>query len=248
MTKPLDGKCAIVTGASRGIGRAVCARLAAMGAGVTGVDIALDDMEQTAAEVQAAGARFMALQANVCDSDALQDAVKRVVEAFGSADVMVNNAGITRDGLLIRMSEEDWQAVLNVNLTGVFNGTKAVARQMMKQREGRIINVASVVGIIGNAGQANYSASKAGVIGLTKTTAREFAGRNINVNAVAPGFIETAMTDKLSDDAREALSEQIPLGRMGTPQDVAAVAGFLAGPDSAYMTGQVLRVDGGMVM
>jgi len=246
--KPLEGKTAVVTGAARGIGRAISVKLAEAGANVAGLDIAVDTMAETAELVEAQGVQFLGLEANVTKFEDLQGAFAAVIERFGSLDILVNNAGITRDNLLIRMDEADWQAVLDINLTGVFNGIKAAARQMMKQRSGRIINIASIVGMIGNAGQANYSASKAGVIGLTKTAAREFATRNINVNAVAPGFIVTAMTDKLSDQAKEALHAQIPVGRLGTPEDVAGAVLFLAGPDSAYVTGQVLRVDGGMVM
>jgi 3-oxoacyl-[acyl-carrier protein] reductase len=246
--KPLEGKTAVVTGAARGIGRAISVKLAEAGANVAGLDIALDMLKETAELVEVRGMEFLPLEANVTKLGDLQAAFAATVERFGSLDVLVNNAGITRDNLLIRMDEADWQAVLDINLGGVFNGIKAAARQMMKQRSGRVINIASIVGMIGNAGQANYSASKAGVIGLTKTAAREFASRNINVNAVAPGFIVTAMTDKLSDEAREALHARIPLGRLGTPEDVADAVLFLAGPDSAYVTGQVLRVDGGMVM
>ncbi len=205
-------------------------------------------MAETAELVKAQGVEFLALEGNVTKVEDLQGAFAKAVEQFGSLDILVNNAGITRDGLLIRMDEADWNAVLSINLTGVFNGIKAAARQMMKQRGGRIINIASVVGIIGNAGQANYSASKAGVIGLTKTAAREFASRGVHVNAVAPGFIVTAMTDKLSDEAKEKLHAQIPLGRLGTPEDVADAVLFLAGPLSGYITGQVVKVDGGMVM
>jgi len=246
--KPLEGKTAVVTGAARGIGRAICVKLAEAGANVAGIDIALDTMSETADLVKARGAEFLALEGNVTRIEDLQGAFAKAVEQFGSLDILVNNAGITRDGLLIRMDEADWNAVLSINLTGVFNGIKAAARQMMKQRSGRIINIASVVGIIGNAGQANYSASKAGVIGLTKTAAREFASRAINVNAVAPGFIVTAMTDKLSDEAKAALHAQIPLGRLGSAEDVADAVLFLAGPLSGYVTGQVIKVDGGMVM
>ena len=248
MMKPLEGKTAVVTGAARGIGRAICVQLAEAGANVAGLDIALQTIEETGALVRAHGVQFLGLEADVSKIESLQAAFGTVVEKFGSLDVLVNNAGITRDALLIRMEEKDWRLVLDINLTGVFNGIKAASRQMMKQRSGRIINIASVVGMIGNAGQANYSASKAGVIALTKTAAREFASRNINVNAVAPGFIVTAMTDKLSDEAKEKLAAPIPVGRLGTPEDVAGVVLFLAGPQSVYVTGQVIRVDGGMVM
>jgi len=244
----LDGKAALVTGASRGIGRAICRRLAEAGADVAGLDIDLGLMDETAALCGEEGAKFLALEADVRDFRQVREAVKKVVAEFDSLDVLVNNAGITRDNLLIRMDEADWDAVLDINLKGVFNGIKAAARPMMKQRSGTIVNIASVVGVIGNAGQANYSASKGGVIALTKTAARELAPRGVRVNAVAPGFIQTAMTDKLSEDARAHLIGQIPLGRLGRPQDVAAAVLFLVGPDSSYITGQVVRIDGGMVM
>ena len=246
--KNLEGKTALVTGASRGIGRAICVRLAQEGANVVGVDIDLDVMDETAEKVRAEGVEFLAVQGNVVHLEEMKDAVSQAMDEFGSLDVMVNNAGITRDNLLIRMKEADWDAVIDINLKGVFNCIQAAARPMMKQRAGRIINIASVVGIIGNAGQANYSASKGGVIALTKTSARELAARGVAVNAVAPGFIETPMTEKLSDEAREASLEQIPFRRYGKAEDVAAVVSFLAGPDASYMTGQVLCVDGGMVM
>jgi len=246
--KTLDGKTALVTGASRGIGRAICAALARAGANVAGVDIDLTAMDDTAALCREAGVEFLALQADVAQSDDVQSAVAQTIERFGTLDVLVNNAGVTRDNLLIRMDDADWDLVLSINLKGVFNGIKAAARPMMKQRAGCIVNVASIVGMIGNAGQANYSASKAGVIGLTKTAARELAKRGVTVNAVAPGFIQTAMTDKLSDEARAELAGQIPLKRLGQPEDVAETVLFLAEPRSAYITGQVIRVDGGMVM
>jgi 3-oxoacyl-[acyl-carrier protein] reductase len=246
--KPLEGKTALVTGASRGIGQAICAKLAGAGANVAGVDIEGASQEETASLVKSHGVEYLALVADVSSLGQVQQAVNQAHDEFGSVDVMVNNAGITRDNLLVRMSDEDWQAVLSVNLTGVFNGIKAVARKMTKQRSGRIINIASVVGMIGNAGQANYSASKAGVIALTKTAAREFARRSVTVNAVAPGFIRTTMTDRLSDEAREESLRQIPLGRYGEAEDVANAVLFLAGPQSGYVTGQVIRVDGGMVM
>ncbi len=246
--KALEGKTAIVTGASRGIGRAISLRLAAQGANVAGLDVVMDALKETGELVRAEGVEFLALEADVSQFDALGDAVAEVTEAFESVDVLVNNAGITRDGLLIRMGDEDWDKVLAINLKGVFNGIKAVARTMSRQRSGRIVNIASVVGLVGNAGQANYSASKAGVIGLTKTAARELASRDVTVNAVAPGFIETPMTDKLSEAAREASLAQIPLGRFGQAEDVAGAVLFLSGPDAGYITGQVIVVDGGMAM
>lgn len=244
----LEDKAAMVTGASRGIGRAICLKLAEAGANIAGVDIDEDTLAETGEKVQDLGVKFVPVQADVSDLDQMKDAVSTVTDGLGSLDVLVNNAGITRDGLLLRMKPDDWQSVLSINLTGVFNGLKAATRTMMRQRSGSIVNIASVVGIIGNAGQCNYAASKAGVIGLTKSAAREMASRNIRVNAVAPGYIVTRMTEELGDDAREALMQQIPLDRLGRPEDVAKAVAFLASEDSSYMTGQVIRVDGGMVM
>ena len=245
----LDGKCALVTGASRGIGRAVALKLASEGAKVAlnfaGNEAAANEVRQ---EIEAMGGQAILVKADVADEAAVQDMVQKTADAFGRIDILVNNAGITRDGLLARMKEEDWDAVLSTNLKGVFLTTKAVAKLMMKQRAGRIVNMASVVGVSGNAGQANYSAAKAGVIGFTKTIARELASRGVTANAVAPGFIATDMTSVLSDKAKEAALTGIPLGRMGTPEDVAAAVLFLVLDQSSYITGQVLHVDGGMVM
>ena len=246
--KPLEGNTAIVTGAARGIGRAICLKLADHGANIVGIDVMPEALEEAGALVRELGVEFLALQADVSRADQMKEAVTKAADAFGSIDIMVNNAGITRDNLLVRMGDDEWDQVLAINLKGVFNGIKAVARVMSKQRSGRIISSASVVGITGNAGQANYSASKAGVIGLTKTAARELARRNVTVNAVAPGFIETPMTAKLSEEAREASLGTIPTGRFGQPEDVAAVVAFLASPDAGYITGEVIRVDGGMAM
>jgi 3-oxoacyl-[acyl-carrier protein] reductase len=245
----LQGKTAIVTGASRGIGKATAIELARNGANVV-VNYAGSQgkAEQVVAEIKALGVDGLAIQANVADSEQVQKMVKETVEAFGRVDILVNNAGITKDNLIMRMKEEEWDAVINTNLKGVFNCGKAVTRQMMKQRYGRIINVASVVGVLGNAGQANYVAAKAGVIGLTKTMARELANRNIHVNAVAPGFIETDMTDELGEDMKAQLLGQIPLATLGKPENIASVIRFLASSDADYMTGQTLHVDGGMVM
>jgi 3-oxoacyl-[acyl-carrier protein] reductase len=244
----LDGQIALVTGASRGIGRTICLKLAEAGADIAGLDIVEDMLQETGELVEANGVRFIGLQGDVSKFEDMKEAVSATVEAFGRLDIMVNNAGITRDNLLIRMDADDWDKVISINLTGVFNGIKAVARQMGKQRSGRIVNIASIVGIIGNAGQANYSASKGGVIALTKTAARELGKRNVCVNAVAPGFIVTPMTDKLTEEAREASLAQIPMGRFGEPEEVAGAVLFLAGPDSSYITGQVVVVDGGMAM
>ena len=245
----LDGKCALVTGASRGIGRAVALKLASEGAKVAlnfaGNEAAANEVRQ---EIEAMGGQAILVKADVADEAAVQDMVQKTADAFGRIDILVNNAGITRDGLLARMKEEDWDAVLSTNLKGVFLTTKAVAKLMMEQRAGRIVNMASVVGVSGNAGQANYSAAKAGVIGFTKTIARELASRGVTANAVAPGFIATDMTSVLSDKAKEAALTGIPLGRMGTPEDVAAAVLFLVSDQSSYITGQVLHVDGGMVM
>lgn len=245
----LDGKCALVTGASRGIGRAVALKLASEGAKVAlnfaGNEAAANSVRQ---EIEAAGGEAILVKADVADEAAVQQMVQTTADTFGRIDILVNNAGITRDGLLARMKEEDWDAVLSTNLKGVFLTTKAAAKLMMKQRAGRIVNMASVVGVTGNAGQANYSAAKAGVIGFTKTVAKELASRGITANAVAPGFIDTDMTSVLSDKAKEAALSGIPLGRMGTPDDIAAAVLFLVSDQASYITGQVLNVDGGMVM
>lgn len=245
----LTGKTALVTGASRGIGREIALALASAGADVVVNYAGSEEKAQAVvAEIAALGRRAIALQANVAVYAEVEAMVKRVVREWGRLDILVNNAGITRDNLLVRMKEDDWDAVIATNLKGVFNGIKAVSRPMMKQRSGRIVNLSSVVGVAGNAGQANYVAAKAGVIGLTKTAARELASRGITVNAVAPGFIATDMTAQLGEEAAEQLKGQIPLGRLGQPQDVAAVVRFLASSEAAYMTGQTLHVDGGMVM
>lgn len=245
----LEGMNALVTGASRGIGREIALELARQGANVA-VNYAGSENKanETVAEIEKMGRKAIAVRADVSVAETVAVMVKETISVFGSLDILVNNAGITRDNLLMRMKEEEWDAVINTNLKGVFLCTKAVTRQMMKQRSGRIINVASIVGVSGNPGQANYVAAKAGVIGLTKTTARELASRGINVNAVAPGFITTDMTDKLSEDIKAEMLKQVPLARFGKPQDVARVVTFLASEDSSYMTGQTLHIDGGMVM
>lgn len=245
----LNGKTALVTGASRGIGRAIALSLAEAGANVV-VNYAgsHDKAEQVVAEIQNLGSKAFAIQASVSDPDAVRSMVKKVTGEFGSLDILVNNAGITRDTLIMRMKDQDWDDVINTNLKGVFQCTKAVTRQMMKQRSGSIINISSVTGVIGNAGQASYSASKAGILGLTKTSARELAARNITVNAIAPGFIATDMTDELEESVKEEMLKQIPLSRFGKPEDVAALVRFLASEDSSYITGQTFCVDGGMVM
>jgi len=244
----INGKVALVTGGARGIGKAICTKLAGAGARLAIVDVMLAAAEETAAEFRSQGIDAKAFAANVADSETVATMVKEVLAAFDQIDILVNNAGITRDNLLIRMKDDEWDAVLAVNLKGTFNCIKAVARPMMKARSGKIINIASVVGVMGNAGQANYSASKAGVIGLTKTAAKEFASRNINVNAVAPGYIATDMTDKLSTEARDAFLNAIPLARAGTADDVAKVVLFLASDLADYVTGQTINIDGGLVM
>jgi len=242
----LDGKVALVTGGARGIGREIALSLAEGGARIAVVDVIGDMAKETAGELPGEGHAGFAC--DVVDPQAVQDTVTAVEESVGPVDILVNNAGITRDNLVMRMSHEDFDQVIAVNLKGTFNFTKAVSRGMMKRRAGVIINIASVVGLMGNAGQANYAASKAGVIGMMKSNAREFASRGVRCNAIAPGFIKTAMTDKLSEEQRQALLGQIPLGDLGTPQDVASAARFLVGPGARYITGQVLTVDGGMVM
>jgi 3-oxoacyl-[acyl-carrier protein] reductase len=244
----LEGKTAIVTGAARGIGAAIATRLANEGADIALCDLQADWLSETAEAVKAAGRKVVCYSVDVSDAEGVNEVVGAVVGEFGGVDVLVNNAGITRDGLMMRMSEEDWDAVLNVNLKGTFLFTRAVSRPMMKKRTGAIVNIASIIGLIGNAGQCNYAASKAGVIALTKSTAKELASRNIRVNAVAPGFIQSKMTDALSEDIRDQMMGNIPMKRFGTPEDVADVVMFLAGDSAGYMTGQVLTVSGGMVM
>jgi 3-oxoacyl-[acyl-carrier protein] reductase len=244
----LAGKAAIVTGGSRGIGYAIARRLAAEGSRIAVADIDYEAALAVAEELRTQGAQAMAAACDVSVPEEAERLVGQVIDEWNKIDILVNNAGITRDRLLLRMSEDDWDAVLKVNLKGVFNCTKAVARSMLRQRSGRIINIASVVGITGNTGQANYSASKAGVIGFTKAAAREFASRGVTVNAIAPGFIETAMTANLPEPVRKEFLGKIPLGRPGLPDDVAGAAVFLASDESSYITGQVICVDGGMAM
>jgi len=245
----LTGKTALVTGASRGIGRAIALRLAEAGANVV-VNYAGSEAAaaETVAMVKERGRDAIMIKANVANADEVQDMFTQALDHFGSVDILVNNAGITRDNLLMRMKEEEWDDVINTNLKGVFNCIKAATRPMMKQRSGRIINITSVVGVLGNPGQANYVAAKAGVIGLTKTTARELASRNITVNAVAPGFIDTDMTAGLPEEVKNAMLGQIPLARLGQPDEIASVVVFLASDAAGYMTGQTLHVDGGMYM
>ncbi len=244
----LTGKTAIVTGAARGIGRVIAEELARNGANVALCDLKAEWLAETAEAVEALGVKALCLGVNVSSGDDVNKAVDEAVAAFGGVDILVNNAGITKDGLMIRMSEEDWDAVLDVNLKGTFLFTKAVARPMMKSRQGVIVNIASIIGLIGNAGQCNYAASKAGVIALTKSSARELAARSIRVNAIAPGFIESKMTEILPEDVKQKMLDQIPMKRFGGPQDVAKAVLFLATDASAYITGQVLSVNGGMFM
>ncbi|MFD1038020.1 3-oxoacyl-[acyl-carrier-protein] reductase [Virgibacillus byunsanensis] len=245
----LQGKNALVTGASRGIGKAIALELAKQGANVA-VNYAGSEAKAEAVveEIESIGVKAFKIQADVANESNVKDMVKEVVTQFGSLDILVNNAGVTRDNLLMRMKEEEFDQVINTNLKGVFVCTKSVTRQMMKQKSGRIINVASIVGVSGNPGQANYVAAKAGVIGLTKTTAKELAARNILVNAVAPGFISTDMTNALSDEQRESMLSMIPLKKLGKAEDVAKVVRFLASDDANYITGQTIHIDGGMVM
>ncbi|EFU40173.1 3-oxoacyl-(acyl-carrier-protein) reductase [Paenibacillus vortex V453] len=249
MSEALKGQTALVTGASRGIGRSIALGLADLGANVA---VNYAGSEAAAAEVveaiRAKGVSAIAIKSNVGRTEEAEAMVKQVMEAFGRIDILVNNAGITRDNLIMRMKEEEFDQVIETNLKGVFNCLKAVTRPMMKQRYGRIINISSVVGALGNPGQANYVAAKAGVIGLTKSAARELASRGITVNAVAPGFIDTDMTRELSEDMREGLLGGIPLARLGQPEEIAGVVAFLASSSASYMTGQVLHVDGGMYM
>ncbi len=244
----LANQIAVVTGAGRGIGRAIALKFAAAGADVVCVSRTAENSEKAVAEVRALGRRAWAFAVDVSDPAAIAAAAEKILAETGRVDVLVNNAGVTKDGLLMRMSEADWDTVLDTNLRGAFLFTKAFTRTFLKQRSGRIINLASVIGLIGNAGQCNYAASKAGLIGFTKSVAKEFGSRGVTCNAIAPGFIATDMTAALDDKLKEALLEQIPLGSLGEPDDIAEAALYLAGPGGRYVTGQVLTVDGGMVM
>jgi 3-oxoacyl-[acyl-carrier protein] reductase len=244
----LTGKVALVTGGAQGIGKAVALLLARNGADMVVSDINLEKAEETAKEIEAIGSKTMAIRTDVANLNDVEQMVRSIMERFGKIDILVNNAGITRDKLILRMTEEDWDAVLNINLKGTFNCTKAVVKHMAKQRYGKIVSIASVVGEMGNAGQANYAASKAGVIGFTKTVAREFAQRGINVNAIAPGYVQTPMTEALSEKVKEKLKRLIPMERLGRPEDVAEAVLFLVSEASSYVTGQVLNVNGGIYM
>jgi len=248
MNIDLKDKVAVVTGAARGIGKSIALRLAEAGANIVIGDVNLELAQETSEEIKKMGVNSLALKLDVSKFDLVQEFMKGVIEKFGKIDILVNNAGITKDTLMIKMTPEDWNLVLNINLTGAFYCTKAATSYMMKARTGRIVNIASIIGLIGNPGQANYSASKGGLISLTKTTAKEFAKRGINVNAIAPGFIKTAMTDALPEATRDAMLKVIPKGAYGLPEDVANAVLFLSSDLSSYITGQVLTVDGGMVM
>ncbi len=244
----LVNQIAVVTGAGRGIGRSIALRFATAGADVVCLSRTVENSEKVAAEVRACGRNAWAIAVDVSDAVSVQAAAERILSEAGKVDILVNNAGVTRDGLLMRMSEADWDSVLNTNLRGAFLVTKAFTRSFIKQRSGRIINVASVIGLVGNAGQSNYAASKAGLIGFTKSVAKELGSRGITCNAIAPGFIETDMTASLTEAQKEAITKQIPLGSLGRADDIAEAALYLAGPGGRYVTGQVLAVDGGMVM
>ncbi|MCG8499651.1 MAG: 3-oxoacyl-[acyl-carrier-protein] reductase [Firmicutes bacterium] len=245
----LQGKTAIITGAGRGIGKIIAMKLSEMGANIVINDIPISaDADKTAEEINNNGRNAIVIKGDVRNTEDVQEVVKGAMDRFGSVDILVNNAGITRDTLIMKMSEKDWDDVLDINLKGAFNCIKSVTRIMMKQRSGTIINVASVVGVMGNAGQANYASSKAGLIGLTKSVAKELAPRGITCNAIAPGFIQSDMTDKLTESVKEQYMSNIPLRRFGTPDDVGNVVAFLASESANYITGQVLHIDGGLVM
>ncbi|MGD2278879.1 MAG: 3-oxoacyl-[acyl-carrier-protein] reductase [Candidatus Omnitrophota bacterium] len=245
----LENKISMITGGARGIGKDIALLFAKEGSDIAICDVNEEALSATKSEIESAtGRKVLAEKVDVTSLEEVENFVKKILDNLGNLDILVNNAGITRDNLLLRMSEQEWDAVLDVNLKGAFNCIKAVTRPMMKNRSGKIVNMASIIGIMGNAGQANYSASKGGLIALTKTVAKELASRNINVNAIAPGFIQTDMTDKLTDEMKESLLKYVPLGRMGNTDDVANLALFLASNDASYITGEVVKVDGGMVM
>jgi len=244
----LKGKTALVTGSAQGIGKDIALALARAGANIIVNDVNSELAEQTAKEIQNLGVQARVQVADITDSDAVKQMIQRITEEFSAIDILINNAGITRDGYIMRMTDEQWDMVLNINLKGAFNCIRGVARQMIKQRSGAIVNVSSVIGVMGNAGQINYSASKAGLLGVTKTAAKEFASRGIRVNAIAPGFIQTAMTESLPDEVREKYLSEIPLSRYGTTQEVANLVHFLVSDASSYITGQVIHVDGGLIM
>jgi len=245
---PLKGQTAVVTGGARGIGKEIALSLARDGANIVIADLMTEQSEETAEEIKKLNCKALIQKVDVSKTADVEDMIKNTIDEFKALDILINNAGVTRDTLIVRMKEEDWDFVLKVNLTGTFNCTKAAAKYMMKQRKGKIVNIASIVGAMGNAGQANYSASKAGIIGLTKTSARELASRNITVNAVAPGFIDTEMTRSLNENIKQQLKEQIPMGKLGMPEDIANCIKFLVSDDASYITGQVVHVNGGMLM
>jgi len=244
----LKDKVALITGGARGIGRAIAMTFAKEGADIVVADVNLEIAQKTALEIEGLGRIALALEMDVTNYDLVEAGINKILDKMGKVDILVNNAGITKDNLVLRMSQAEWDAVINVNLKGTFNCIKAVSRPMVKQRSGRIISIASIIGLMGNPGQANYAASKAGIIALTKTIAKELASRNINANAVAPGFIQTEMTASLPEDIKKKMLEAIPLAKLGTPQDVANLCLFLASDESSYITGQVITIDGGMVM
>ncbi len=244
----LKDKVALITGGARGIGREIAVVFAKEGADIVIGDVNMQEAEKTCADINALGRKSLPLSLDVTSFPKVEESLNKILDKFSKIDILVNNAGITKDGLLLRMSDSDWDAVIAVNLKGTFNCTKAVSKVMIKQRSGKIVNIASIIGIIGNAGQANYSASKAGIIALTKTSAKELASRNVNVNAVAPGFIQTDMTAKLPEEIKQKMLSSIPLAKFGNAVDVANACLFLASDESAYITGQTIIVDGGMVM
>ena len=241
-------KVALITGGARGIGQAIAMTFAKEGADIVVADVNLEIAQKTASDIEGLGRKAMALAMDVTNYEMVEEGINKILDKMGKVDILVNNAGITKDNLILRMSQADWDVVINVNLKGTFNCIKAVSRPMIKQRSGRIISIASIIGLMGNPGQANYAASKAGIIALTKTVAKELASRNVNANAVAPGFIQTEMTAKLSEEIKKKMLEAIPLGKLGTPEDVANVCLFLASAESSYITGQTITIDGGMVM